>query len=162
MVWKWKFFIKPLTPVSIITMYINCFLKCMHCITLMFKKILFILVSTKQLRINLLDMFINSATWPIIFFCKMTPLSTQSDDSRLSYSHDMASGFQTKSDKISQNFVLILLVSVEKLLNEWGNECSILSKWWQFCVTFTLWPNLPVQGNYSTVNHPIVTWEVSS
>ena len=61
----------------------------------------------------------------------MAPLTSQSDDSWLSYSHEYSGGSQTKSDKISQYFVFILLISVEKLMKCMGerrDECVIVSK----------------------------------
>ena len=58
----------------------------------------------------------------LFFVFKMAPLTLQSDISRLSYSHEQVSGFQTKSHKISQYLVLILLNGVEKLMKEWVNE----------------------------------------
>ena len=55
----------------------------------------------------------------------MTQLTSQSDNSQLRYSHEYAGGSQTKSHKISQHFVLIFLISVEKLLNELVIELMI-------------------------------------
>ncbi len=56
----------------------------------------------------------------------MTPLTSQWDDSWLRYSNEKVGGSQTKSDKISQYIVLILLISgIEKLMIEWVNELIV-------------------------------------